>query len=222
VPFFVKAPGQRDARVDDRLVPTLAVVPTVAGLLGARVPWPHEGRSALHGDGSTEVAIPRRDFSRVVAIGRGRLERKRRDLRLRRARKFGSGALSELFLGDPWAAAYRIGPHPELLGRTPGRVPAAGARARAAGADLLRAVGERGVYPTRVVGRIDGGRARSTRDLAVAVNGRIEALGRSFRLRGQEPEYLSLMLPERALRPGRNQLVLLEVRGGRLRSLGRY
>jgi hypothetical protein len=206
-------------------VATVDVVPTIADVLGIRVPWRHDGRSVLgEAAGADEVRIPRRDFSRVVAIGHEQLAEQRREVRLSRARAFGSGALSELFLGDPWAAAYRVGPHPELIGRRVAGAPPAPARARVANAGLLREVsadGE-GVYPTRVAGRIGGGAPGTTRDLAAAVDGRIEAVGRSFRLRGQTPEYLSLMLPETALHPGRNVLELLEVRAGRLRSLGRF
>jgi hypothetical protein len=61
------------------------------------------------------------------------------------------------------------------------------------------------------------------RDLAVAVNGRIEAVGRSFRLEGQPAEYFSLVLPETALRAGRNTVEVFQVRsGGGLISLGRF
>ena len=61
------------------------------------------------------------------------------------------------------------------------------------------------------------------RDLAVAANGRIEAVGRSFRLEGQRPEYFSLALPETALHPGRNVIQIFEVRpGDALTSLGRF
>jgi hypothetical protein len=45
----------------------------------------------------------------------------------------------------------------------------------------------------------------------VAVNGRVWAVGRSFRLRGRPREFFSLVVPERALRNGDNRLELLEV-----------
>ena len=228
VPYFVKAPGQHKGRIDDRLVRTMDFLPTIADLLGVRIPWPHEGRSAFARSTRLRqvVRIPRRDFSRVVSIGRAELESRRREIRLWRARRFGSGATSRLFLGDPWAAAYRIGPHPELIGTTPPAATAASAtvRARLANARLLRhgAPGRR-VYPTRVAGRLSGSPPGVTRDLAVAANGRVEAVGRSFRLEGQPPEYFSLVLPETALHRGRNSVEILEVgAGGRLTSLGRF
>jgi hypothetical protein len=48
----------------------------------------------------------------------------------------------------------------------------------------------------------------------VAVNGRIAAVGRSFHLRGQAVESYSVMVPEDALREGRNRIEVLEVSEG--------
>jgi hypothetical protein len=62
-----------------------------------------------------------------------------------------------------------------------------------------------------VVGRIEGSPPGAVRDLAVAVNGRVWAVGRSFHLRGRPKEFFSLIVPERALRQGDNRLQLVEV-----------
>jgi hypothetical protein len=55
------------------------------------------------------------------------------------------------------------------------------------------------------------------------VNGRIEAVGRSFRLRGSSKESYAMMVPEVALQPGRNTVELFEVssKGSKLRLIGR-
>jgi Sulfatase len=45
VPLFVKAPGQRQGRVDDRNFEQVDLLPTVADMLGVRVPWKMDGRS---------------------------------------------------------------------------------------------------------------------------------------------------------------------------------
>ena len=51
--------------------------------------------------------------------------------------------------------------------------------------------------------------------LAVAVNGRIEAVGRSFHLDGDPREHYSVMVPEATLHDGRNRVEVFEVpRGG--------
>jgi hypothetical protein len=223
VPFFVKAPGQTEGEVDDSILRSVDIVPTIADLLGVTVPWDIDGHSAYSNmtRARQHVSMARRDFGRVVSIDREEWERRRAELRVWRARKFGTGAQSELVFGDPWASAYRIGPHPELLGDRVRGAPAADVRGELANAALLDHVDPRDpILPTRVAGRIEGGPPGAVRDLAVAVNGRIRAVGRSFHLRGRRPEFFSLIFPESALRRGANRLDLLEVRpAGELRSL---
>jgi hypothetical protein len=225
VPFFVKAPGQTEGEVDDSLVRTVDVVPTIADLLDVSVPWRADGHSAFSDmtRAREHVSMARRDFGRVVSIEREEWERRRAALRVWRARKFGTGARSERVFGDPWAAAYRIGPHPELLGdRVPAALaPSATVHGELANAELLGHVDPRAsILPTRVTGRLLGSPPGAVRDLAVAVNGRIMAVGRSFHLRGRRPEFFSLIVPETALPRGSNRLELLEVRpDGRLTSL---
>jgi hypothetical protein len=149
-------------------------------------------------------------------MGRAEFERRRAALRIWRAQKYGTGLESELLFGNPWASAYRIGPHPELIGRsvTIGSIASSSAvQGSIANADLLADVDESNlILPTRVTGRLRGSPPGALRDLAVAVNGRIEAVGRSFHLDGRATEFFSLIVPESALRRGRNVVDLLEVR----------
>jgi hypothetical protein len=74
--------------------------------------------------------------------------------------------------------------------------------------------------PTHPVGRLSGG--TPGRDIAVAVNGRIVAVGDTFTLAaGEEGEFFSVMIPESSLRRGRNRLDVFEVSaGGSLKRLG--
>jgi Sulfatase len=226
VPFFVKTPGQIEGRVDDSLVRNVDLLPTIADVLGVGVPWQADGHSAFAAmtQAREHVTLSRRDFSRLVSVDREEWLRQRAALSRWRARKFGTGAQSERLFGDPWASAFWIGPNPELLGD---RVRAALPRSDGVHGELLVNAGRlndvdpRGpVVPTRVVGRIEGGRPGAVRDLAVAVNGRVWAVGRSFHLRGRPRETFSLIFPERALHRGDNRLQLLEVEpAGRLVSL---
>jgi hypothetical protein len=223
IPFFVKAPGQTEGRVDDSVVRNIDVVPTVADLLHTRVWWRHDGTSVFSRAARARdtLAMPRRDFSRVVSTSRARFERRRHALRVWRARKFGTGAMSQLLFGDPWASAYRIGPNRELLGRPISATAAGTARAEIANATLLADVDpSEEILPTRVTGRLPDTPPGTTRDLAVAVNGRIQAVGRSFHLRGRPTEFFSMLVPESALRAGANTVEVLEVRpDGRLARL---
>ena len=218
VPLFVKAPGQMDGRVDESLVRNLDLVATIADLLGTDVFYRQDGRSAFSRETRErrEIAVRTRDFAQLVRIGLPELQERRARWRRRWARLFGTGAESELLYGDPWTRAYRIGPHRELLDRRVAelRVHASGSEsATVANPALYAEVSRREqVLPTRVTGPLDGVPAGEHRDLALAVNGRIRAVGRSFDFVRKRREYYSFMVPEYELRPGANRLVLFEVR----------
>ena len=57
------------------------------------------------------------------------------------------------------------------------------------------------------------------RDLTLTLNGRVAAVGRTFRLRGSRDERFSLLVPESELRAGLNEAALFEVQGDRLLRL---
>jgi hypothetical protein len=71
-----------------------------------------------------------------------------------------------------------------------------------------------GVVQTQIAGRVLGGEGSGGRELAVAVNGRIEAVGRTFQLVGEETESYSVMVPEASMRDGRNLVEVFEVADG--------
>ena len=162
------------------------------------------------------MELPTRDFKQVVRIGVPELERRRARWRRRWARLFGTGAESALLYGDPWARAYRIGPRRGLLDRRVAtlRVRTGGSvTASLANAPLFEDVARDARYfPTRVTGPLRGVPGEDHRDLALAVNGRIRAVGRSFDLRNKRREFFSFVLPESVLRTGANRVELFEVR----------
>ena len=47
VPQFIKAPFQRQGRIDDRLTQAVDILPSVANLVETRLPWPVDGRSVF-------------------------------------------------------------------------------------------------------------------------------------------------------------------------------
>jgi hypothetical protein len=74
--------------------------------------------------------------------------------------------------------------------------------------------------PAQIAGDLRGGKPAARRDIAVSVNGRIEAVGRSFHLTGDPTEHYAVMVPEESLREGRNRVAVFEVtKGGQLRLL---
>jgi hypothetical protein len=220
VPMFIKAPGQRRGRLDSRLVSTLDVTPTIADLVNFRLPYRHAGRSAFSRAVRRRrlLRIPKRDFSAVVRISGRRWERRRRARVRRRIQLFGFGAHG-FYDG--------IGRHRELVGRRVSeltRLPLGRVRARLVAGFRVRNVRRStGLVPAHVAGHLRGGHRHAKRDIAVAVNGRIEAVGRSFYLRGDPVEHFAVMVPEASLHEGRNSLEVFQVgRGGSvLRLLAR-
>jgi hypothetical protein len=216
--MFVKRPGQQRGQVSNVLARTLDVTPTIADVLGWKVGYRTDGHSAF---GSItrqrhRVILNTRDFSSIVSISAKRWEARRRAVVRRRLRQFGSGDIASLYTG--------LGPHRNLIGEQVGSVArAARSRATVVQPGLYANVRpSSGLMPTQVVGDLSGGRAPRTRDLAVTVNGRIEAVGRSFYLTGDPAEHFAFMVPETSLHAGSNAIEVLEVGGsGKLHLLGR-
>jgi hypothetical protein len=203
VPLFVKLPQQREGRIDDRRVSTIDIVPTIADALDVELPWQVDGRSALD---------PERDRGPVVFRARDStltsdveaLARKRDQTVQKQIRLFGWDHKPPGF--------YRIGPRPDLLGKQVSELQTRQAlgRVRVYGAANYRAVRKRSKFiPTSISGKLLGPGQR--RDVAVAVNGRIRAVGRSFYLGGRI--WFSTLVPEWSLREGANEIRVYLVSG---------
>jgi len=194
VPFIVKLPRQRVGRVEDRAVRTIDVLPTIAQAAGVRLPWRADGVPA------DQRAVDAGAPIDVSHAGEPALtEPLGSVLAKRRARE----RVEQRLLRD---GVYAIGPRPDLLGR---RI-AAGAGRR------LTVEPEAPVLPSFVSGTAEG--LAPDAELAVAVNGRIEATTRVYR-DGGRPVYVALVPPQ-SLRPGANTVTALEVLpDGRLRPL---
>jgi sulfatase-like protein len=218
VPLFVKAPGQRRGRINRSYVSTLDVAPTIAGLLGMHLPYRADGHSAYSGPVRRRrlVWLPTRDFSRTIRISARRYESRRRANVGHRLALFGAG---------PWARLYTgIGPFRSLIGKPLGQLRRSSAsrlRGRLLGAPAVRSVRrESGLVPAQIVGDVRGGRRGAKHDVAVAVNGVVRAVGRTWYLRGSRAEHFALNVPEESLREGSNDVQVFQVdRGGALHLL---
>ncbi|HKH17863.1 MAG TPA: sulfatase-like hydrolase/transferase [Solirubrobacteraceae bacterium] len=196
VPLFVKSPGQREGRVDDRSVRTMDVLPTIAKAAGVRLPWKADGIPA------DERAVDPGAPIDVSHAGEPALtEPLGSVLAKRRARERVEARLLR-------RGVYAIGPRPELLGR---RVDAG------SGGRQVTVDHEAAVLPSFVSGRAEGLAADA--ELAVAVNGRVEGTTRVYR-DGGHPVYAALVPPS-SLRDGTNAVTVLQVLPrGELRPLG--
>jgi len=209
VPFFIKAPGQRRGRTDRSYVRTIDLVPTMADILNFKLPYRAAGRSAFSRATRRRrfVRMIKRDFSGTITVSARSMERRRRALVRRRLALFGSGDLRTLYTG--------IGPNRQLVGRKVVDLkPAVIGRIRGAivaAGDMRNVRPGSVVLPTQVAGPVYGGGPREKRDVAVAVNGRIEGVGRSFYLKGSAQESFAVMVPEASMLPGRNSVQVFEV-----------
>lgn len=209
VPLFVKLPGQQRGRISDADAQTVDIVPTIADALGLPLPYGVDGRSLLHAVGTRVVDVRGRQGDDVRA-SQGAVVQARNATVARQLTLFGSGS---------WTKVFAVGPHRELLGR---RVSSLGARAGAArvsidGESLFRAVDLRSsLSPGHITGRVSG--AKGALDLAVAVDGTIAAVTRTFTIDGST--HFAAFVPDTAFRQGANDVQVLAVaRDGSLERL---
>jgi hypothetical protein len=197
VPLFVKYPGQRDGVVDRRAARTIDVLPTIADVLGIRLPWQVDGASLRGPDPRRTVAATMGAEDRFVQVPLRAFEAENAAVRGRNADWFGAGRDS----------LYAIGDHRALLGARVGddlpRSDTASVRLEdtASLADVRRSSS---FVPARVAGVVDAGEVDEGTELAVAVNGRVRALTRCIVDDGEQ--VFTALVPETAFRDGRNRV----------------
>jgi len=208
IPLFMKAPGQRRPRLNDSWVETVDILPTIFDLLGVKPRVHMDGHSAFSGvvKRRKRLRILERGTFKPIVIPGEVFEREKARVLARKLALFGTGA-------DGPERIYRIGPHQELIGqpaRGPGRSPL---RVQLVNAAEFRRVDlESSTVPVHVVGRVK--QPGPHRNVAIAVNGRIAAVSRSFKLATGGDELVAAMVPESAFRQGRNSVQVMEVTGG--------
>ena len=204
-PLFIKLPGEGKGGYDDRHVSTFDVVPTIAAAAGLKIPWKVEGQSILqHGD-PRPVSVYR-EQGKKGDVFRSSLDvyDAARDKALsRKSRLFAHGL-------------YGIGPHPELIGKP---VTGLGDDLAPAAATLnpeltkaLRDVDPDGAFvPANLAGRITG--MGPGTPVALALNGKIAAVGWSARLKGDKHVYFSFFAPPEKFQKGSNSAKIYKIRG---------
>jgi hypothetical protein len=211
-PLFIKRPFQHSGRISDRHVRTEDILPTIADVLGIRMPWRVDGASVFDRSAHIPSAVEVYQRSgRKLTLSLPEFKGRIRASLERKIRLFGSN-------GRP-PGLFGIGPHPELIGRAVAGLPRVPVRAEINGADAYASVQLRSDFlPAHLTGTIQRAAGPRVLDLAAALNGRIVAVGESFRLAGNHDENFSMLLPESAFREGRNHVELLSVKdeGGAL------
>ena len=202
VPLFVKPPGQTDGAIVDEHARTTDIVPTIADILGVEVPWETDGRSLLAGGGDGADVRVGTSSGDVVVGDDDELVERRSQVLAHQIDLFGEG--------DDEPGLFGIGPRPDLLDRR-----LDGLAGAVSGGPTFESYGESDYdpaapfAPVRVYGRIDG--APAGQEIAVAVNGRVVAVTRSFEHDGDT--LVSAVTPEDAYRAGANSVRVFVVQG---------
>ncbi|MFH1725402.1 MAG: sulfatase-like hydrolase/transferase [Elusimicrobiota bacterium] len=199
IPLFVKLPSQTQGRTLDRNVEHIDLLPTIAEVIGLPLSAEIDGRSALNGSAGArahKTALAKKGIRLRFDAG---FDRKRRALE-RRVKVFGSG--------DGWKGVYRIGPSPELLGRSPSSLPRGPALPFEVEIEQSAILSEPhpSLSPALLTGRVLLSGAEGRRfDLAFAVGGKVRATTRARVVKGGAARF-SVMIPEDAFTPGANSV----------------
>ena len=189
VPLLIKRPGQRRPHVSPRFARTIDVVPSIADVLGIRLPWKADGASVF----SEPVASPRdvtlhMDPKPSITVSTQEF-RDRKDQPVNPRRMLLEAERSG-------RAAFAIGPRPELLGKRVGaHLPVgAGAVELESPRDLPALGGAATVVPARASGTVTGLAPQQV--LAVAVGGRIVATSKTYESPGGGTSFTAMLPPE--------------------------
>src|SRR5262249_15254152 len=161
------------------------IVPTIADMLEVRLPWRVDGRSTV-----TSVAAER--IHKAVLRGAVFDPKRVEEALARKLRLFGHGSGTDRL--------WLIGPHPELIGRPAadiGFTTGATVRFEILSPEHFEAVQPDGpVIPALVSGRALFGSSATAVDVAVAINGVVQAVAQVVPERGGEGR-MSVLVPER-------------------------
>ncbi|MGK2956661.1 MAG: sulfatase-like hydrolase/transferase [Solirubrobacterales bacterium] len=202
IPLFIKAPGQNQGRIVERTTCVAEILPIMATHLGVNPSWdsPECDRGEVTVDNGTGEVISS-PMSTVLD---------QRDAYI--------NTLADLFGGDTgWPEVLKLGPNQDLIGQATSTLnispDAGGATATpdlsgSAATDFEPAAELNPVLRQR--GVLSG--VPDNAPLAVSVNGRIAAVGRSYR-EADRTRY-SVLLPESSLRSGSNEIRVYTAKGG--------
>jgi uncharacterized protein DUF4214/sulfatase-like protein len=183
IPLFIKAPNQPGGIISDHKVKTIDILPTIADMLGIKMPWKIDGRSAID--------PAREERTRYV----------RHDTLKRKLSLFGSGTRP--------GGLFKIGPHKELIGQP---ISTTDMMLGNAMVEIDQAICYANDEPnvsytnSQITGRLflDGNTGASL-NLAIGVNGTIRSVTKTFPVERGMAEW-SGMLPESAFKKGKNEV----------------
>jgi hypothetical protein len=213
VPLFIKRPGQHTAAVNDVNIEHVDILPTVAQLVGLKVPWRVDGVSW-----ADPGRMMRRETDKIFYPRPGMRE----VIRGPANHVIALQGLADrvLHVGDAYLDWFRFGPNADLVGKRVSDLAVAspGGTAHVLGLDSYHRVDPAsGLVPAEVTGRLTGTVAGipARPAIAVAINGVIggvsETFAEPFATGGDPPRWFTTMVSDSLLRRGDNQLQLFAV-----------
>ncbi len=212
VPMFIKLPFQKEGTISDVNMEAIDVLPTVADILDIDLQWDVDGRSIFD---NSDVIDSRNNKTLVYINEDGELNKRllsitneNRGVRLQHKLSiFGSGRTRP-------NGYFRIGQYGDLVGTAVSQLPVMKGYADMVAVQfneqsLFDDVDpeNRRFVPVLISGTIvDEIPEREPVYLAIAINGVVEATTRTFRWPPSGPIEFEAMLPERALKKGRNEV----------------
>jgi hypothetical protein len=193
VPMLVKLPGQHEGRISERLVSGIDVLPTIADVLGVRVPWDMDGRSMLF-----DEELPRTEIE-IPGVGRFHAKEIEGFPRLEwQVEHFGEHTSLDRLVPK--------GPYPSLIGQAIADVrigESAALQFHNGDLEYLEDVNPvSGFLPSLFMGHIVGSNERNL-PIAVALNSQIWATTTTSAWEGKQ-NYFSVLLPPAAFKKGEN------------------
>jgi hypothetical protein len=209
VPLFVKLPGQSQGSRDARYVSSIDILPTIADVIGAKLPWVTDGQSLIDPTFLGRDSLELKPLDQHRATGRYDTAELTSNPRLAwKIETFGSGT--------PLSTAGIRGRYSDLVGQSVSSFSIQEETHLRIVSDLFGSFGNvrPGMIPAHLQGQIlrePGAKASdSPLDIAVAINGRIEATTQTTSWL-DKPLYVSVMLPEPAFRNGANAVELFRI-----------
>ena len=193
VPMIVKLPGQRQGRIDERMVSSVDILSTISDVLNVKVPW--------HMDGYSMITNQEMDRTEVEIPGIGHFKSK--DLE-----GFPRLDWQVDHFGEHTSLDWLVpkGPYPALIGQALTDLPvgqSSGLRFHSEDVEyLVHVIPEMGFLPALFRAHIPETNDRNL-PIAIALNGRIWATTTTSEWDGKQ-NYFSVLLPPAAFKEGEN------------------
>ena len=206
IPLFVKHPGKNTGGTSDRNVEAVDVFPTVAEILGIELLGKVDGWSVFDASRRDRIQKTFGDVGELRSVDPAVITKSQLPSLIRR--RFGDSS-------DP-ASFFRIGPIPELIGRTVDSLPLTSAdpiplQLVRYGDEVI--TGPDGFVPCLFEGSLKSSQAAGVPTvLAVVINGTLRAVTRTYLVEGPNQSW-SAMVPESAFHAGQNDVRFYTVTG---------